>query len=141
MVSRADVVAAARGHIDTPWQHQGRLVGVALDCAGLVIVAARQLQLVPADFDINGYSRQPDGTLLAVCDAHMQRIDRLELGCVLVIAIRADPQHLGIVGNYRHGGFSLIHAHSGVGRVIETRLMPMENLTVLRIYRIPGVSE
>lgn len=140
MVAPQQVVAAARGHIGTPWQHQGRLPGVALDCAGLVIMVARQLGLVPPEFDVNGYAREPDGTLLRWCDEHMTRLERIELGAVLVLAVERDPQHLGIVGDYRHGGPSLIHAHSVSGRVIETRLAFARNFEQRAVYRLPGVA-
>lgn len=135
----ADVVAAARGHMGTRWVHQGRTPGLALDCAGLVIIVARQLGCVAPDFDLNGYSRSPDGTMLAMCDTHMRRIDALELGAVLTLATQKEPQHLGIVGDYRHGGWSVIHAASNAGRVIETRLMFAQNFVLRGIYRLPGV--
>ncbi len=142
MVPAADVVAAARQHIGTPWQHQGRLPGVALDCAGLLIVVARELGLVPPDFDVNGYSRSPDGSMLDWCEANMRRIGEPELGAVLVLATSDEPQHLGIVGDYLHGGWSLIHANNSGDRprVIETRLMFARNMQFRGAYRLPGVA-
>lgn len=142
MASREDVVAAARQHIGTPWVHQGRLPGVALDCAGLVIMVARELGLVAPDFDINGYARWPDGTMVEWCDRYMQRIADIELGAVLVLATTDEPQHVGIVGDYLHGGWSLIHA-SNTGkpaRCIETRLMFARNAQQRGVYRLPGVA-
>jgi cell wall-associated NlpC family hydrolase len=142
MTTGADVVAAARAELGTPWMHQARLPGEALDCVGLVIVTARRLGLLPADWDVNGYGRHPDGTLLLQCDQHMQRIGAMELGAVVVVAITGEPQHMGIVGNYRHGGWSLIHAASNArpGRVIETRLMFHRAQQLQALYRLPGVS-
>lgn len=142
MAARADVVAAARSHLGTRWAHQGRLPGVALDCAGLVIVVARHLALVDEGFDVNGYSRWPDGTMLDWCDQHMQRVADLELGAVLVLASAQQPQHMGIVGDYVHGGWSVIHACNAAHppRVIETRLMFAANFRLRGIYRMPGVA-
>ncbi len=141
-VDRADIVAEARMHIGTPWRHQGRLPGHGLDCAGLLIVVARALGIVPADFDINGYSRWPDGTLLRWCEEHMQRVPEIEFGAVLALATREHPQHLGIVGDYVHGGWSLIHACNAAHppRVIETRLMFARNLNLRGVFRMPGVA-
>lgn len=136
----ADVVAAARAHIGTKWVHQGRMPGAALDCAGLVIIVARDLALVPVEFDLGGYSRSPDGSMLRLCDAHMTRTGSLELGAVLVMQTDREPQHMGIVGDYRHGGWSLIHASSAAGRVVETRLMFARNQVLRGIYRLPGVA-
>ncbi len=82
----------------------------------------------------------PDGTLLNFCDQHMQRIQALELGAVLALVTETQPQHLGIVGDYRHGGWSVIHAATKPGRVIETRLMFAKNFLLRGIYRLPGVT-
>lgn len=119
------VVAVARGWLGTPWQHQGRLPGVALDCVGLVVCAARAVGYVPQNWDVNGYSRQPDGSMLKVCNDMMQRIPTaaMQPGDVVAVVIGSDPQHMAIVADYRHGGLSLIHSHSIVGRVVETRML------------------
>lgn len=139
MKTCADVVAQARTHLGTRWMHQARLPGVALDCAGLVIVVARELGLVAADFDVNGYDRAPDGTMLDWCDEYMTRLELTELGAVLVLQKSNEPQHLGIVGDYRHGSDSIIHACSQAGEVIETRLMFARNMILRGVYRMPGV--
>ena len=44
--TRADAVRVARTYIDTPFQHMGRLPGVGLDCAGVLVCVARELSLV-----------------------------------------------------------------------------------------------
>lgn len=141
-VTPADVVATARSMLDTPWMHQARLPGVGLDCAGLLICTARALELVAPDWDINAYTRHPDGTLGDLCASHMEPITELELGAVLVVAVERDPQHIGIVGDYRHGGWSLVHAssHAQPPRVVETRLMYARNLVLRGIYRLRGIS-
>jgi len=43
MISRADIVAAARGWIGTPYRHQGALKGVGSDCLGLLIGVWREV--------------------------------------------------------------------------------------------------
>jgi cell wall-associated NlpC family hydrolase len=136
----ADVVAAARLELGTKWVHQARAPGIALDCAGLVICTARRLGLVAAEFDVGGYSLVPDGSMLAWCERYMQTIEQLELGAVVALQVDKDPQHLGIVGDYRHGGYSIIHAASAAGRVIETRLMFARNLILRGVYRLPGIE-
>jgi cell wall-associated NlpC family hydrolase len=124
-VTRLDVVDCARSWIGTPYLHQHRVKGFGVDCVGLLIGVCRELGLVDPSFDINGYSRKPDGTtLLARCSDLMDpvREDQVKPGHVLVIAFRDLPQHMGILGDYLHGGFSLIHAHgntAGKGRVEE----------------------
>jgi cell wall-associated NlpC family hydrolase len=142
MTTPAHIVAAARAQLGTPWMHQARLPGVALDCAGLVICVARSLGLVPDTFDVGGYTRSPDGTLLDTCAQHMQPLAGPELGAVIVVQIEQEPQHLGIIGDYRHGGWSMIHASSRAQppRVVETRLMWARNMQLRGIYRLPGVQ-
>lgn len=138
----ADVVAEVRTQIGTPWVHQGRLWGSALDCAGLIICAARRLGLVSADFDVNGYSRAPDGSMVPLLDKFCDRIDAPEIGCVVCMTVQQQPQHVGIVANYVHGGFSLVHATSAAKppRVVEHRLMSMPNLRLVGAWRLPGVA-
>lgn len=137
----AAVVACARTQIGVPWVHQGRMWGQALDCAGLVICVARDLGIVPADFDVTGYTRTPDGSMLPLLAEHLEPAAHLELGAVLCVATERDPQHLGIVGDYVHGGFSLIHAtNAGSRRVVESRIMFVRNFKRRGVYRFPGVA-
>lgn len=124
-VTRADVVAEARSWIGTPYQHQHRVKGIAVDCVGLLVGVCRELGLVAPDWDVNAYPRKPDGvTLVASCHDLMDpvREEAVKPGHVLLLAFRREPQHLGILGDYLHGGFSLIHAHGssdGHGKVEE----------------------
>ena len=142
MTTGADVVAVARSELGTRWMHQARSPGLALDCAGLVIATAKRLGLVDPGWDIADYGRMPDGTLLRRCDDHMQRIALPELGAVVVVSIAEQPQHMGIIGDYRHGGWSMIHASSSARppRVIETRLMFHRAQQLQAFYRLPGIT-
>lgn len=113
---------------------------VGLDCAGLLICVARDLGIVAPDFDVPNYRMQADGrTLLNLCELHLEPATGLELGCVAVIAMDRYPQHLGIVGDYRHGGHSLIHACNAPSvkpaRVIEHRLMFSRSTKFVAAYR------
>jgi NlpC/P60 family putative phage cell wall peptidase len=142
-MTRTEVVAAARGWIGTPYRHQARLKGVGVDCIGLVICVARDGGLVPADFDINGYRRRPDGTtLMRLSRENMVQIrqDEMQAGDVVVVAFDTDPQHFAILADYRHGGLSMIHAASGHGHVIETRLMFSRALRFVAAFQLPGVQ-
>lgn len=145
-MSGSEIVRVARGYIGTPFHHMGRVPGVGLDCAGVLICAARELGLVAPDFDVPPYSRMPDGrSLIEWCDRYMTRIRQSEMraGDAIVVIVDRDPQHLGILGDYRHGGFSIIHAMSradGKGTVIETRLMFSRTMRFVAAYRFPGVD-
>lgn len=148
MPTRADVVAVARGFIGTPYQHRGRTPGLALDCAGVVICAARALGFVAPDFDIPPYTRSPDGSMLAFCRAHMDEVPVRDAqpGDVAVLVLDAEPQHLAILAEYRGRGLSLIHARSRrlaqreVGRVIETRLMQHACHRLVAAFSFRGIA-
>lgn len=143
MTTRAQVVASARLWLDTPFHHQARLRGVGVDCIGLVIGVARELNLVAPDFDVSAYPRVPDGlSLMSTAREHMNEISResMQAGDIVVVSFDRDPQHFGVLGNYRHGGFSIIHAASNAGRVIETRLMFSEHMKYVAAFALPGIA-
>jgi len=146
MTTREEVISEARTWIGTPFGHQERTKGLAVDCIGLLIGMGRQLNMVAPDFDFSGYPRIPDGhTLIEHCEAHMTRIsqDKMRPGDAIVIAFDSDPQHFGVLTQYRHGGLAIVHAASKYGKVIETRLMfgtsPL-SMKFVAAYRLPGVA-
>lgn len=115
-----DVVLAARSQLDTPFMHQGRLPGQALDCAGLIVVVAKLLN-IPID-DQGGYSRTPAHGLLEAA-VHEQpaiqfvRLSEIAAGDILLMRFSGEPQHLAIFS-----GETIIHAYERVGKVAEHRL-------------------
>lgn len=145
---RTEVVAIARSYINTPWQHRGRTPGAALDCAGVLVCAARAKYLVSEFFDVPEYSRNPDGkTLIAWLEEYMGgRVPKsaLQIGDVVVVRPDRYPQHLGIVSDHISGCLGLIHASNArstvPARVIETRLMFSRALAFVAGYRFPGIS-
>lgn len=146
MTTRAEVVSAAQSWLGSPYGHQQRMHGVAVDCAGLVIGVARQLGLVGDDFDVSGYARVPDGhSLLAACEQHMTRVamEAMQPGDVVVVRFDAEPQHFGILSPYKHGGLAVIHAASKYRKVIETRLLfgtSPRSMKFVAAYQLPGVA-
>jgi cell wall-associated NlpC family hydrolase len=142
MTTRAAIVAAARARLGAPFHRRGRNQH-GLDCAGLVIVIAREFGLVAPTFDVPAYTN-PDGTLIATCDQHLTRIGKADMrpGDVVAINTADEPYHLGVLGDYRHGGLSIIHCtndrlHQGV---IEHRLMYSPNFRYAGSWSFPGVE-
>jgi cell wall-associated NlpC family hydrolase len=134
---------AARTLIGTPYHTKGRLPGVGLDCIGVPIVAAWIAGLKLRSFDVRGYSDVPDGSLLPLCDQHMQRVPRAEMqaGDVIVVRYGATPHHVGVLGAYRHGGLSMIHAENDRHRkVIEHRLWLDGAMKFVAAYRIEAAA-
>lgn len=121
-----EIVDRARAYLGTPWMHQGRVKGHGVDCVGLLVCICREMGTIAPDWDIKGYSRIPDGKqLMRHMHEQMILIDRSEMqpGSVVCVAFDKHPQHVGIVGDYVHGGLSLIHADSRAGKVVEHRLL------------------
>ena len=137
----ADVITEARSWLGTRFHHQGRLKGVGVDCAGLVVGVAEALGLQVQDR--TDYTRQPDGTMLQeTCDEQLIRIplEDIRPGDLLLMRFEQEPQHLGIVGDYEFGGLSLIHAYAQARRVVETRLDEVWLSRVVGAYRFSGVE-
>lgn len=145
MTTRADIVKVARSYMSTPFHHMGRLPHIGLDCAGLLVCTARELSLVSQIFDVPPYTPIPDGrSMLRWCDEFMTKItkDTMQPGDAIVVITDEHPQHLAILGDYIHGGLSIIHAAaiSSPPRVIETRLMFSRNQRFVAAYALPGIA-
>lgn len=143
--SRADIVAQARAYIGTPFHHMGRQPGVGLDCAGLLVCVARALGLVAPDFDVPAYTPTPDGhSMLRWCGEYMQPVfyPLMRPGDAVLLITDLHPQHLAILGDYRHGGLSIIHAANNADppRVIETRLLFSRAQRFVAAFALPGVE-
>lgn len=129
----AAILTAARLCLDTPFRHQGRLPGVALDCAGLVLAVARAVGVEAVDFP--GYGRQPfqgqlEAALAAQPGLELVAIADRQPGDVLLMRIARDPQHLAILGEG-----TLIHAWADAGQVCEHRLDERWLARIVAVYR------
>lgn len=146
MANRYDIVETVRNYKDTPFAHMQRTPGIGLDCAGVLICAGRDLGLVAPDFDVPPYTQQPDGHsmlewLQAFMGAQVSRAN-MQVGDAVVIRTDVDPQHLGVLGDYPYGGFSIIHAANNATppRVLEQRLMWARNQGFVAAFRFPGIA-
>lgn len=126
-VSRA-VVACARSYIGTQYRHQG-WQSDSLDCAGLIRRVGTDLGLLPDPLpewvEYDGYSRQPDGFgLLEACRKYLLPASYRDAmpGDIALLRFDSAPQHVAIIGDYKHSGLTLIHAVRSVNKVIEHRL-------------------
>ena len=99
MMPRAEELAsAARSLVGTRWVHQGRIPGLALDCAGLLIASARAIGLKPIDRITYTLPADP-GVFLEVLAQNADRDELPQHGVGRVIAFRlgrGEPQHFGI---------------------------------------------
>jgi len=112
------IVAEARTWLGVPWRHQGRS-RAGVDCAGLVVLVARALEL--ADHDSTAYGRRAQGQgFVEHFRGHMDGITVTQArpGDVLVFADQAYPCHCGFLTE-RLGRPHLLHAHATRRQVIE----------------------
>jgi hypothetical protein len=142
-VNHLEIVALARETLGTPYGHQGRVNGLTLDCGGVPAHVAMSLGI-----DLSGYTRYGRlpvaSEVKAEMDAHFIRVPKADMhfGDIVWMRFLGEPQHLGIVGNYHLGGFSLIHAYNGAGlrKVVEHRLDEQWALRIVAVWRFPGVE-
>ena len=115
---KPDFADRARALVGIPFRPQGRELH-ALDCVGLVL---RTFDLptddVRRDYRLRGDHR---AELARELKQHFRRLRKAEArsGDVLLMAVRDDQMHLGI---RTQQGF--VHAHAGIGRVVETPGLP-----------------
>lgn len=134
-----DLLTAARQCLGTPFRHQGRMVGVGIDCAGVAIHVA---QAVGAEYlDVSGYGRIPaGGQLESSLDAQpclqlLESIADRAPGDLLLMRFVFEPQHLAICT-----GQTIIHAYEPVGICCEHDLSTMWSSRIVRVYRFLGVE-
>lgn len=135
MPTPEDIVLIARGYVGTPFRHQGRLPGLALDCAGVVVCVANALGLEDG-FQEVPYGKHPHGgTLQRLCDAHMDRIALYAPGDVLLMAWESEPQHLGVASD-----IGIIHSYASARKVVEHSLDPVWRSRIRGAYRLRGLD-
>jgi len=135
MTTKQDIIDTARQYIGTGFHHTGRVKGVGIDCAGLLICVARDLGL--QHYDVQGYSRVPSGSEFERhLDTNLDRITAIEPGCILLMAFDSEPQHVAICTSLT----SIIHAHFEVRRCVEHDLDALWLSRVRAIYRFRGIA-
>jgi len=131
----SQLVTAARRYLGVPFRHRGR-TRAGLDCAGLIWRSYADLGVILPDIRI--YGREPHRNGL-------ERVVKAGFGCaaardpepgdVLLMRFEREPHHLGFVGDYAHGGLSLIHAYGTAGKVVEHRLDALWRGRIVTVYR------
>lgn len=140
MSARIEVVAEARRWIGTRWMHLGRVHGVGVDCIGLVHEVAKAMGYAK-DVVIPPYARTPsNNTMMNLCEQHLVRIATPEIGSVALMSFQTEPHHMGILGDYPHGGFSLIHSYAKMRKVVEHRLDDVWQSRIVAYYDFPGIN-
>lgn len=130
-----NVADAAEALLGTPFHWGGRVPGVGLDCAGVVIAATGD-----SIEDWLGYGDKTDVT--AILERFIPQLREIDFsdarpGDILVFWLRrADqPVHMGILAE----GDTLIHAHAAVKQCVREPLNRWRQ-RVFGVYRIGKVA-
>lgn len=128
-----NVIEAARECLGTPFRHQGRLVGEALDCAGVAVHVAERLGY--GVLDVTGYGRTPvngqlEDTLSAQPFLTQVEIPEAAPGDILLMRFAGEPQHLAILADN-----TIIHAYESVGACCEHSLTSKWTARIVKVYR------
>lgn len=147
MITRTQVVTAARGWLGTPWKHQASVKAVGADCIGLVGGVALEVGLAEAkawaaDPKCKGYGRAPDPSmLLLACDMYLERIAIGAAKPADILLFKNDggvhPQHFAIVSEPGY----IIHAFAQSRKVAENRLDDAWKSRIVRAYRYRGIID
>ena len=133
-MDRLQLVEYARECLGTPFKHQGRVVGLGLDCVGVAIHMATRAGLPVRE--VKGYGRQPrDGLLQKTLVDHpflTELTSKIALlpADILLFRIKNEPQHVGICA-----GSTVIHGYFQSRKVVEQSLTSWKGKLVAA-YRI-----
>lgn len=128
------IVALARECIGTPFQHQARVPGVGLDCAGVLVHILKSLDLPHTDE--RGYPRTPyKGLIRSILESQpcLRKISKQEMqpGDVLLMKFDGEPMHVAILS-----GENIIHSYSRVGRAVEHGFTDEWRYRVTDVFRV-----
>src|SRR5665213_423152 len=148
MVTRKQIVDKAREYLGTPYLHQGRLKGIAMDCVGLPLMVAEELGLKDTlgnpfkGSDNANYSAQPLDQ--AVQDEAIRRmirkpIEDLTDGDVITLRVPTIPCHVAIVSTV-NGVTGIIHAYRPNGKVVEHIMDAKWKKRIAAAFEFPGVE-
>ena len=131
----SELVQAARKYIGHPFRHRAR-GPIYYDCAGLLLQAF--IDIGKPMKDLKYYGREPhkDG-LRQIIQLNLGEpvYDEMQAGDLCLMRFSTEPHHIGLIGDYLHGGFSLIHADGTQKRVVEHRLDKKWQSRIIERYR------
>lgn len=137
-----EIITAASECLETPFVHQGRVIGLGMDCAGVLVYCFARLGL-PFN-DEMGYPRNPyDGQLDKILAAQPSLRPIIKTaarrGDVLSMRIKSAPQHIAIHAGQVRGHDYIIHGSSEHGKVCMHRLCDVWGSRVMSAYRFEGM--
>lgn len=143
-LTRAEIVAIARGWIGTPYHHQASERGVGTDCLGLVRGVWREIfrcdAELPPPYSRDWAEASGEETLLDAAARHLVPVEPVaaRAGDVLVFRLRAGlvAKHTAIMTSRR----TFLHAIEGAP-VCEAALSPWWQRRIAGAFAFPGVTD
>jgi len=148
-LDRRLIFGAAREYLGTPFHQQGRVKGVGMDCAGIVLCVGEDLGLRYCDgspirrFDYKDYGMFP------VLDAMQKEAQKIFVmkprkqmipGDILTLRAPFIVHHMAIVSQLKQG-IGIIHAHGGVGKIVEHLLDARWAERIAGVFSYSGVDD
>lgn len=140
MLIGKDIIKVAKTYIGTPFHHLGRVKNHGIDCVGIILCIAKELNIplvIHSDFERYG-RRTRQRSLLEYMDEQFIRLKTKQLGAILVSWYNErtkEPSHLGIVTD-----IGIIHTSGGLGVVMEEYWSVKWDEQVIAYYKYPGVK-
>jgi len=138
MIARAQFLEAVQATVGTPFAQHGRLLGVALDCVGVLVCALRACGVEVRDHEEH-YGNLPCGLHeeLKAIAAPIEHRDR-QAGDVLTFHVAGDVRHLGVLVHVDARRDWIVHAKQNTGRVV--RQPVPASMVVAGCWRLKEVS-
>ena len=148
MELREEIQEEARRWLGTPYRHQHRMRGVAVDCIGVIWGVGEACRALSVDEALVrpylAYSRLPSPTrfldaLAAFLEPAGDFVMPGDIACMAWDNDHGLPQHVGILCEDR-GRPTIIHAESQIGRCVEHGFVGEWPGRVHSWWRYPGVA-
>ncbi len=135
-----EVVIVAKTYIGTPFHHLGRVKHVGIDCIGIILGVAEELEIpliIHPEFKRYG-RRAKQRPLLDYMNEQFVKTEKREIGSIVVSWFdrkTKEPSHMGIVT-----GIGQVHTNGHLGIAIEEHWSPKWVTRIVGYYKYPGVT-
>jgi len=140
MVTRSNIVEVAKTYIGTPFHHLGRVKNIGIDCVGIILGVAEELNIVlivHPEFKRYGKASK-QRPLLEYMNEQFIKLERREVGSIAVSWYdiqTKNPSHLGIVTP-----IGMIHTNGHLKITIEEQWSPKWTTRTVGYYKYLGVK-